>query len=100
MTIKQLLEMPIDKEKSKCGGFQLTLKRARNTKPIGKKYLQEVVFEDETGEIDGAVLLHRYIPLISGHKINITVCWLQPAENKNGKRLYVEQWRQVTITEE
>ncbi len=97
MTITQLLEIPVGKE-NRTGGFQLTLKRARKTKEVGKKYLQEVVFVDISGEIDGEVLLPKYVPLHSGHTIKVTVCWLQPAENKSGKKLYVEQWEQVQWT--
>jgi len=93
MTIKQLLEMPIDKDKSKCGGFQLTVKRARSTREHGKKYLQEVLLLDSSGEIPGEVLLPNYVPLQNNANINIIVCWLQPGEK--GPKLYVEQWSPV-----
>ena len=93
MTIKQLLDMPIGKEKSKCGGFQLTVKRARSTREHGKKYLQEVLWLDSSGEIPGEVLLPNYVPLQQNANINIVVCWLQQGEK--GPKLYVEQWRPV-----
>jgi len=98
MTIKQLLDMPIDKEKSRCGGFQLTVKRARNTRKHGKKYLQEVLLLDSSGEIPSEVLLPNYVPLQNNININIIVCWLQPGEK--GAKLYVEQWSPVKWTAE
>ena len=97
MTINQLLQMPIGVE-SRSGGFQLTVKVARKTVEVDKKYLQWVIFMDSTGEIPGEVSLPKYIPLKKYQRIHITVCWLQQGEN--GKKLYVDQWYPITITEE
>jgi len=95
MTIKQLLEMPIDKEKSKCGGFQLKVRIARGV--IDRK-LQAVVFIDDAGdEMPGDVVLPKYIPLQKNANIHITVCWLKQGES--GPKLWVEQWYPVTMTE-
>jgi len=96
MTIKQLLETPLGEE-HRTGGFQLTVKRARSTREHGKKYLQEVLWLDATGEIAGEILLPKRIPLQNNANINITVCWLQQAE-KGEKKLYVEQWTPVQWT--
>ena len=97
MTIKQLLDMPIDKEKSKCGGFQLTVKVARKTVEVDRKHLQWVVFMDETGEIPGEVSLPKSNAYLNkGQPIHITVCWLQPGEK--GPKLYVDQWYPITQT--
>lgn len=99
MTIKQLLEMPIDEEKSKCGGFQLTVRIARKTISHGKKHLQAVAFIDDVGdEMPGDVVLPKYIPLCKNAKIHITVCWIKQGES--GKKLWVDQWYPVTMTEE
>jgi hypothetical protein len=95
MTIEQLKQMKVGKE-GRTGGFQLVLKRARKLKELDKGYLQEVLFVDQTGEIDGEVLLEKRIPLTSGKKIHIVVCWLQDGEK--GKRLYVDQWNPVVLT--
>ena len=95
MTIKQLLEMPIDKDKSKCGGFQLKVRIARGV--IDRK-LQAVVFIDEAGdEMPGDVVLPKYIPLQKNANIHITICWLKQGEK--GPKLWVEQWYPVTMTE-
>ena len=90
-TIEQLSKRPLGKE-HRTGGFRLTLKRARNTKEFGTKYLQEVLFMDDTGEIPGEILLPKYNPIQSGYTINIVICWLQ--EGEKGPKLYVEQWTQ------
>ena len=93
MTIKQLLEMPIDKEKSMCGGFQLTVKRARSTRKVDGKTLQEVEWSDATGEMPGDVLMpnpKQCSSLTRAAIINVVVCWLQPGVD--GPKLYVEQW--------
>ena len=95
MDIKQLLARPEGK-KNRGGGFQVTLKRARGVKPVGKKYLQEVVLEDFSGEIQGDILLEKRIPLQSSMIINVIVCWIQHGEK--GPKLYVEQWSHTTIT--
>jgi len=93
ITIKQLLEMPIDKEKSKCGGFQLTVKTARKTRKVDGKTVQQVVLSDSSGEIPGDIFMHNpkqrsYLPRTT--IINVVVCWLQPGEA--GPKLYVDQW--------
>ena len=96
MTIKQLLEMPIGVE-SRSGGFQLTVKVARKTVEVDKKYLQWVVFMDSTGEIPGEVsIASRARALQKNQPIHITVCWLQQGEK--GKKLYVDQWYPITQT--
>jgi len=95
-TIKELLEKPIGKE-YRTGGFQLAIKTARKMVDIDNKILQGVVFIDDTGEIQGEVSLQRHIPLQRTQKIYLTICWLQNGEK--GKKLYVEQWYPVTITE-
>ena len=80
MTIKQLLEMPIDKEKSMCGGFQLTVKRARSTRKVDGKIIQEVEWSDATGEMPGDVLMpnpKQCSSLTRVAIINVVVCWLQ-----------------------
>ena len=93
MTIKQLLDMPIDEEKSKCGGFQLTVKTARKTRKVDGRTVQQVVLSDTTGEIPGDIFMPNskqcsYLPRAT--VINVVVCWLQPGEN--GTKLYVDQW--------
>jgi len=93
MTIKQLFEMPLGKE-NRTGGFNLIIKTARKILEHDGKYVQGVVFTDETGDIDGDVSLPRYIPLQRTQGIRITVCWLQPTSD--GKKLYVEQWYPLT----
>ena len=92
ITIEQLRRNPIGKE-HRTGGFQLSIKRARKTVEHGKKWLQEVLFLDSTGEIPGEILLPKYIPVHKGANIAITICWLQDGED--GKKLYVEQWKHV-----
>src|SRR4030042_1028685 len=100
MTITQLLQMPVG---SKTGGFDLVVKRARKTTRIDEKTrLMEVIFIDNTAEINGEVHLegceNKYILCPqSGMKIKVTVCWLQ--ENEVGKKkLYVDQWGTYTVT--
>jgi len=92
ITIEQLKKKPIGKD-HRVGGFQLTVKRARSTREHGKKYLQEVLWLDSTGEIPGEILLEKRIPLQNNANITIVVCWLQDGED--GKKLYVEQWKHV-----
>jgi len=88
-TIKQLLDMPIGKD-SRGGGYELTVKYSRKAVEHKGKWLQAVVFVDDTGEIPGEILLEKYIPVQKGYKIHVTVGWLQASES--GKKLYVEQW--------
>ena len=93
MTIKQLLEMPADKEKSKCGGFQLTVKTARKNRKVDGKTVQQVVLSDSSGEIPGDIFLPNpkqcsYLPRAT--VINVLVCWLQPGED--GPKLYIDEW--------
>ena len=93
MTIKQLSETPIDKEKSMCVGFQLTVKRARSTRKVDGKTIQEVEWSDTTGEMPGDVLMpnpKQCSSLTRAAIINVVVCWLQPGVD--GPKLYVEQW--------
>ena len=98
MTIKQLLEMPVDKDKSKCGGFQLKVRIARKTIEYGKGHLQAVTFIDDAGdEMPGDIVLPKYIPVQRNAKIHITICWLKQGET--GPKLWVEQWYPVTMTE-
>lgn len=92
MTIEELLKRPIGKE-YRTGGFQLTVKRSRSVRESGKKYLQEVLFLDSTGEMNGEVLLPKYVPLQNSANINIIICWNQTGEKK--AKLYVEQWSHV-----
>ncbi len=85
--------MPIDKEKSKCGGFQLTVKTARKNRKVDGKTVQQVVLSDPSGEIPGDIFMSNpkqcsYLPRAT--VINILVCWLQPGEN--GPKLYVDEW--------
>ena len=94
MTIKQLLEMPIDQ---KTGGFELTVKKYPSKMvEVGKKYIQPVVFIDETGEIPGEILMAKRITIQKGWKIHITVGIIQNGEN--GKKIFVDQWWLPTMT--
>lgn len=95
MTIKQLLEMPIGKE-SRGGGYELTVKYPRKAVEHKGKWLQAVVFVDDTGEIPGEILLEKYVPVQKGYKIHVTVAWIQASES--GKKLYVEQWYLNSMT--
>jgi len=93
MTITQLLEMPVDKEKSKCGGFQLTVKTSRKNRKVDGRTVQQVVLSDSSGEIPGDIFMPNpkqcsYLPRTT--VINVIVCWLQPGEN--GPKLYVDEW--------
>jgi hypothetical protein len=93
MTIKQLLDMPIDKEKSKCGGFQLTVKTARKNRKVDGKTVQQVVLSDSSGEIPGDIFMpnpKQCSYLARGTVINVVVCWLQPGEA--GPKLYIDEW--------
>ena len=96
MTIEELSKMPLGKE-HRTGGFRLTVKRQRSVREHGKKYLQEILWMDDTGEIAGEILLPKRIPLQNNANIHITICWLQQGEK--GPKLYVEQWTPVTMTE-
>lgn len=102
MTIKQLLEMPVDKEKSRTGGFMLTVKVARTVRTEGKMKLQWVVLSDTTGEILADINLPQtgHViqrgPLQSKESIKIVVCWLQPGEK--GPKLFVDQFIRITQT--
>lgn len=96
MTIEQLLQKEVGKE-NRTGGFELTIKKHPSKMvEIGKKWLQPVVFIDETGEIPGEILMAKRITLQKNWKIHITVCWLQNGEQ--GKKLYVEQWWLPTMS--
>lgn len=89
MAIKQLLEKKMGQE-HRTGGIQLVVKTARSTIKHGKKLLQQVVLSDLSGDIPADISLLSNTPLTKGQRINIVVCWLQPAEN--GPKLYVDQW--------
>lgn len=93
MTITQLLKMPVDKEKSKCGGFQLTIKTARSNRKVDGRTVQQVCLSDSSGEMPGDIFMPNpkqcsYLPRAT--VINVIICWLQPGED--GPKLYVEQW--------
>lgn len=92
MDIKQILQMPIGQ---KLGGFVLAVKTAKKKWQIGDNWVHQVLFVDSTGEILADVNIGKYIPLQRGREYRVVVAEVQ-AEEKLGKKLYVDQFAAIT----
>jgi hypothetical protein len=90
MTIEQLLQMDIGQT---TGGFELAIKKhpSKLVKIADRKWLQPVVFIDETGEIYAEIYMTAVNTLQKQMKIYIALCEIQHHSEKD-KKLYINQW--------
>ncbi len=97
MTVKQLLAMEIGTKTG--GGFPLTIKTVKKRWQASHTncWIHQIILTDLTGDILADVVCPNNIPFTRTSELLIVICWIQAAEN--GKKLFVEEWRQESITE-
>lgn len=95
MTIKQLLAMPVGEKVG--GGFSLAVKTFKKSWQVNKKWIQQIILMDETGEMPADVNLGLHCNTLRGKlgkEIKVVVAEIQNAEylGSDRKKLYIDQY--------
>jgi len=95
MTIIQLLAMPIGEKVG--GGFPMAIKTFKKSWQVNKRWIQQIILMDETGEMPADVNLGLHCNTLRGKigkEIRVVVAEIQNAEylGNDRKKLYIDQY--------